>query len=139
TDFTKVTTIKAKHNGNSSNIYEVTDVNLTSVRSAGIVYYRIKQVDKDGRFILSGIKNVRLNVKDIAVSVYPNPIKDFANLTIDLEQDANTIITINDANGKQVKNIQTRLLKGANNKKIDMANLSSGSYLLKVQTPLETK
>lgn len=139
TDFKKLTTTKAKNNGNSSNSYEITDANLTSVRSSGIVYYRIKQVDKDGRFILSGIRNVRLNVKDMAVNVYPNPIKSYANLTIDLEQDASTIITINDATGKQVKNIQTQLFKGANNKKIDMANLSAGSYLLKVQTPSETK
>lgn len=139
TDFAKLTSIKAKNNGSASNSYDITDLNLTSVRSSGIIYYRIKQVDKDGHFIYSGIRNVRLNAKGMIVNVYPNPIRDFANLSIDLEQDANTIITINDATGKQVQNIQMQLFKGTNTKKISMANLSAGSYMLKVQTTSELK
>ena len=57
----------------------------------------------------------------------------------DLEQDAEATITINDASGKQVQNIQTQLFKGMNIKKINMTSFAPGSYLLKVQTPSEIK
>lgn len=138
-DFRKVNTVKPKHNGNSGNSYELTDLNLASIRSSGIIYYRIKQVDKDGNFIYSEIKNVRLNSKGIAIGVYPNPVKNYANLSIDLEQDAIATITINDAAGKQMQNIQMQLFKGMNNKQINMGGIAAGSYMLKVQTATETK
>lgn len=139
TDFVKFATTKAKNNGNSSNSYDISDLNLAAVRSSNIFYYRIKQIDKDGRFVFSEIRNVRISVKGLAVNVYPNPIKSYANLLVELEQDANVTITINDAAGKQLQNIQTMLFKGSNNKKINMENLSAGSYMLKVQTPTEIK
>ncbi|MBC7888653.1 MAG: T9SS type A sorting domain-containing protein [Ferruginibacter sp.] len=138
-DFRKVYTVPAKNNGNSSNAYVLTDLNLSAIRSSGIFYYRIKQVDKDGRFVYSEIRSVRLNSRGIAIGVFPNPIREFANLTIDLEQDASATISINDASGKQMKNIQMQLFKGANIKKINMASLAAGSYMLKIQTSEEIK
>ena len=138
-DFRKFTTVAPKNNGNSGNSYNLTDFNLLSVRSSGIFYYRIKQVDKDGQFIYSEIRNLRLNSKGIAIGVYPNPIREFANVTIDLEQDVDATITINDATGKMVQNIQMQLFKGLNIKKINMGTLAAGSYMLKVQTSTEIK
>ncbi|MEO6547601.1 MAG: T9SS type A sorting domain-containing protein, partial [Ferruginibacter sp.] len=138
-DFNNVKTITPKKNGLSSNSYDLTDVNLTDLRSAGIFYYRIKQYDKDGRFIYSETRSVRFTSKGIVMGVYPNPLKDFANLSIDLEQNTSATITVNDASGKQVQSIQTLLFKGPNTKKINMAAFASGSYLLKVQTPTEIK
>jgi len=138
-DFQKVYTVAPKNNGSSSNSYELTDINLSTVRSSGIIYYRIKQTDKDGKFVYTGIKSLRLNAKSMAVGVYPNPIRNFANLSIDLEQDSNATITINDASGKQVQNIQMPLFKGPNIKKINMGALASGSYILKIQTATETE
>lgn len=138
-DFKKVYTVAAKNNGNSTNSYALTDLNLSAIRSSGIFYYRIKQVDKDGHFVYSEIRNIRLNSKGIAVAIFPNPIREFANMTIDIEQDADAIITVNDASGRQVKNVQMQLFKGLNIKKINMQALSGGSYILKVQTSSETK
>lgn len=138
-DFKKVYTVAAKNNGNSSNSYTITDLNLSSVRSSGIFYYRIKQIDKNGDFVYSEVRSIRLNTNGIAIGVYPNPIRDFANVTIDIEQDVDGTITVTDASGKQVQYIQTQLFKGPNIKRINMANLASGSYLLKVKTPTEIK
>ncbi|MCW3090449.1 MAG: hypothetical protein JWP81_1518 [Ferruginibacter sp.] len=138
-DFKNVNTITPKHNGLSSNSYDLADVNLNELRSAGIFYYRIKQYDKDGHFIYSETKSVRLTSKGIVMGVYPNPLKDFANLSIDLEQNANATITVTDASGKQVQYIQTLLFKGPNIKKINMSAAAAGSYLLKLQTATETK
>ena len=138
-DFKTVNTVLPKNNGKSSNSYDLTDLNLPALRSAGIFYYRIKQVDKDGKFIYTNIKSLRLSTKAMVVAVYPNPIKNIANLTIDTEQDTKATITINDASGKQLQNIQMSLFKGANIKKIDMGTLAAGSYILQVQTASQTE
>lgn len=137
--FQKIATVAPKNNGSSTNSYDMTDNNISSVNSNGILYYKIKQVDKDGKMIYSPIKNLRLNAKPLTVGVYPNPVKGSANLSIDLEKDADATITITDASGKQLQNISTTLFKGANIKKINTASLASGSYLLKIQTATETK
>jgi hypothetical protein len=73
------------------------------------------------------------------IGVYPNPVKNVANLTIDLEQDADATITINDASGRQVQNLPMQLFKGPNIKKINMGGLAAGSYMVKIQTATELK
>ncbi|MBC7689918.1 MAG: T9SS type A sorting domain-containing protein, partial [Aquabacterium sp.] len=95
--------------------------------------------DKDGKFIYSEIRSVRLTANGLIVGVYPNPIKDFANVAIDMEQDAEATLTVNDALGKQVQTMQVQLFKGPNIKKINMASHASGSYLLILKTKAETK
>ena len=138
-DFKKVNTVAPKNNGSSSNSYNLTDINLAALQNAGIFYYRIKQFDKDGKFIYSEIRSVRLTANGLIVGVYPNPIKDFANVAIDMEQDAEATLTVNDALGKQVQTMQVQLFKGPNIKKINMASYASGSYLLMLKTKAETK
>lgn len=138
-DYVKFATVLPKNNGQSGNSYDLSDLNISSLRSSGVFYYRIKQVDKDGKFIYSEIKNLRLNSKGLAIGVYPNPVRSFANLTIDIEQDTDATVSITDASGKQVQLLQMQLFKGPNIKKIKMDNLATGSYMLKVQTATEIK
>jgi hypothetical protein len=138
-DFKTVYTVAAKNNGKSSNNYDLADLNLPALRSTGVFYYRIKQVDKDGKFLYTSIKSLRLTTKAMVMAVYPNPIKNIANLTIDSDQDTNATVTIIDASGKQLQNIQMPIFKGANTKKINMATLASGSYILQVQTATATE
>jgi hypothetical protein len=139
-DFKKVYTVFPKNNGSSTNSYDLTDANLTAQNaSGGIFYYRIKQIDKDGKFVYTSIKSLRLTSKAIALSIFPNPVKNFATISIDIEKDTKGTITINDASGKQIQNIQLALFKGSNIKKINLTNLAAGSYILKVQTATETE
>ncbi len=50
-----------------------------------------------------------------------------------------TSATLNDANGKQLQTIQIKGLKGKNTKEINMSNLPTGNYVLRVITGTETK
>ncbi|MEP7142578.1 MAG: T9SS type A sorting domain-containing protein [Ferruginibacter sp.] len=138
-NFKKVYTVSAKNNGNTSNTYDLTDLNLSSIRSSGIFYYRIKQVDKDERYVYTETRSLRLTSKQIVIGVYPNPVKSFANVSIDIEQNADATITINDAAGKLMQNIQMQLFKGLNIKKVNMEAFASGTYMLKIQTATETQ
>ena len=138
-DFTIINIINSKNNGNSSNSYDASDLNLSTISSTGIFYYRIKEIDKNGKFIYSETRKIRLSGKALAILTYPNPINHFVNLTIDIEEDASGILTIYDAVGKKIQLMQLELLKGANTKKINMANLAAGSYLIQLTTPKENK
>ena len=139
-DFKTAATIYPKNNGRSANTYELTENNLSSIASnAGIIYYRIKQTDKDGKFVFTEVRSIRLDGRAFAVSVYPNPIKNVANISVDVLKDADVAISIADASGKQLQNIQLKAIKGLNTTKINMANLAAGSYLLKVQAGTEVK
>lgn len=137
-DFKKVSLVAPQNNGRSSNSYTSTD-DLSTVNAASIVYYRIKQTDKDGNFVYSEIKSVRLDSKAIAASIYPNPVRGKANLSIDLTESTPVTITLNDATGKQVQIVQMKGLKGQNTKEINMSSLPTGNYVLRVLTGTETK
>ncbi|UEG50209.1 T9SS type A sorting domain-containing protein [Ferruginibacter lapsinanis] len=136
--FTKVATVAPKNNGSTSNSYNILD-NLSTVKNAGIVYYRIKQIDKDGRLTYSDIRSVRISASGIAIGVYPNPVKNTANLTLDLTEDAPVTINVTDITGKEVKRLSMNALKGLNVKSVDMSSFASGSYLIKVQAGADVK
>ena len=137
TDFKTISTIAPKNNGRSANVYTSSDADLSSIHS-GVIYYRIKQTDKDGQFIYTEIKSIRLDAKAFSASIYPNPVRGKANLSIDLTENSLVTITLNDANGKILKNIRVQGIKGLNKKEVDMSNLSVGNYLLRIQTATET-
>jgi Secretion system C-terminal sorting domain len=137
--FKKIGSVQARVNTGSVYSYYFTDLNLSSVQSSGIFYYRIKQVDKDGHFIYSSTKMIRVNNAGIVIGLHPNPVKNFANVSIDVIQQSDAGIMIYDMNGRQVKYIKARLSAGANIINIDISKLAAGCYMLKVQTPAENK
>lgn len=131
-NFTPVETILAKNNGIINNSYNLTDIKLSTLRSSGVIYYRIKQVDADGKTIYSEIKTVRLSGKNFGVRVSPNPAKTHTIATIDLEEASPIIINVTDIAGKRIKQIKMGGVKGENVKKVDLTGLATGSYMLKV-------
>lgn len=137
--FTTLATVVSSYNGRGNNVYSFVQDNLSAVRNSGVIYYRIKQIDKGGQSVSTSIKNVRLDGKAFAVSAFPNPIKSFTKLTIDLLNESRIIISITDATGKQVKGMQIQGFKGLNVKDVNLSNLSSGNYMLKVQAGAEVR
>lgn len=132
-DFTSIGTVKAYNNGRSSNIYNFTQENLSSIKAKGVIYFRIKQIDKDGKFVYTDIKNLRLNTKGILVGVYPNPIKQNTTLTFDLVVNSRVTYSITDASGKMIETYQVQGFKGSNIKTLSLGKYAAGAYILKVQ------
>ena len=103
-DFKKIVTIAPKNNGSSANSYHSTDVDLSSIRSSGVIYYRIKQIDKDGRFIYTEIKTVSLDGKGFSATIYPNPVNgNTIVLQMNLQKGSYTI-TLTNILGQQIMN-----------------------------------
>ena len=132
TIFNKINSFAKAVNLSNGNVYNYTDQNIAAAKSNGTIYYRIKQVDVDGRFVYSEIRSVKTSDKSSFVAVYPNPVEN----TTSIEVNAPTAVVItfslmgNDGKILQTNSIQA--VKGINIKTIAMNSYPSGSYLLKV-------
>ncbi|MCY7291503.1 MAG: T9SS type A sorting domain-containing protein [Ferruginibacter sp.] len=132
TTFEKVTTLLKLNNGSNGNVYSSLDKNISKLKNNGILYYRIKQIDTNGQFVYSEIKNIRLSEKIKLITAYPNPVRDVTTIEIDSPTQQDIVMNLITTDGKMLQTITIKANKGINIKKIGMNNYSAGSYLLKV-------
>jgi Concanavalin A-like lectin/glucanases superfamily/Secretion system C-terminal sorting domain len=102
--------------------YEFLDV--APPLGAGGAYYRLRQIDNDGKETLSKVVSVSMKSKG-KLAVYPNPVSH--HLTLDIESNDATDYQILNLLGKQV-------LYGKTMQQIDVSVLPQGAYFLKVGT-----
>ena len=74
TNFSKFGSLAKKMNSKLENSYEFTDFNIDQLNSK-VLYYRVKQVDKDGQFTYTSVRTVRLVNNTKGIGIYPNPVK----------------------------------------------------------------
>lgn len=124
-DFDKIATV----NASGKDKYSFVDENL----AAGINYYRIKAVDKNGKYKYSETKNVTHSNSKLEYSVYPNPAKSelvIKNLT------GNNTISLIDATGKVVLR-RTNVTNGLVT--LNLATLQNGFYNVVINNGIENK
>ena len=120
--FNPIGTTSSKDDG--TNNYSFTEFNTLN----GVVYYRIKQIDNDGRFGYSNI--IMLTNQPINQStIYPNPAKEFTTLQTNNSL-LNSKATLTEINGKiwQTINIAQAFTN------INLSGYTSGIYLLRTQS-----
>lgn len=118
-------------NGNSTTTlrYDFNDTRPLATSN----YYKLKQVDKDGRSTYSSVvvvKGSKLNTLSLA-GIYPNPANN--NLHVIVASPANNTIdlVITDLTGRVIKRQVVHLISGDNNVLVDVAKVLSGVYLIK--------
>ncbi len=84
TNFSKFGSLAKKMNSRQENEYEFTDFNIDQLNSK-VLYYRVKQIDKDGQFTYTSVRTVRLVSNTKGIGIYPNPVKDGFYLSIPTE------------------------------------------------------
>jgi uncharacterized lipoprotein YddW (UPF0748 family) len=77
-EFKNILSVNA-NDGSVSYNYKTVDYNLLE---NGTYVYRLKMVDKDGRFTFSDIKKITINNVTVDIAAYPNPIKSGGNLQL---------------------------------------------------------
>ncbi|MCZ2222219.1 MAG: T9SS type A sorting domain-containing protein, partial [Chitinophagales bacterium] len=100
---------------------------------AGNNYYRLKQMDKDGKSSYSNVvilKGDKANQVSIT-GVYPNPTRNTLNVNIASPSSERVSIVITDISGKVLVQQNVELNAGDNVKQIDVSRLSQGTYLIK--------
>lgn len=91
-------------------------------------YYRLKQVDADGRYNYSSIVQVQFS-RTLTYGLYPNPTK--GALYLSLNGDHKTVeVIITDVSGK---NVLRKILNPTNTIQMNLSHLPNGSYFIKVQ------
>ena len=132
--FTTIGYVNSKApNGNSNTVlsYEYVD----EKPFAGNNFYRLKQVDFDGKSTFSNIVLIKgSKVNSIVLSsVYPNPAKNLLNLVITSPAIEKVGIVVTEVSGRLVMTTkQNQLVSGDNNLTINVGTLLPGTYLIKV-------
>lgn len=96
-----------------------------------ISYYRLRQVDFDGKETLSKIVSVSQNTKGLT-RITPNPTSDKVNIQLnqnDVSNQAATVVLF-DMTGRQVLTQKTT----ASVVELDLSNLAKGMYVMTVQS-----
>lgn len=136
--FNKIDMLPKSSNTNT-NIYNYTDPNLSTLNKNGIIYYRIKQIDLDGKFVYSAVKNIKNTDRNSVIAMYPNPVKDITVLQIDAPEKMKISYELLSINGKILQTSNIDAVKGINTKMILMGNYTPGNYLLKITMGSEMK
>jgi hypothetical protein len=93
----------------------------------------LKQIDKNGRFTYSNIIAVNPSNNNInSVKAYPNPVTNHLNLLIHATRNNKAALMITDITGRIVLHQQLEVIKGNQNKLVDVSQLTAGSYYLTV-------
>lgn len=130
--FTTAGTVKG-HGFTSLDMYYSLNDDVTAINGA-VVYYRLRQVDIDGRSSFSKVVSVRLK-KSTDFTISPNPFSSYVNINIDWKNNETTVVKIFNMSGKEIfaKNIQ--LYKGTNYVQLnELSSLPSGNYLIQLNS-----
>ena len=133
--FATLAFVPTKANGGNSTSqlsYAYTDEHPPR-RSMG-AYYRLKQVDFDGKFTYSNVVFIKGEpFTELALSaLFPNPTRQLLNVVFQSPKAQQVQIIIADIAGKTVQQQTLQLQKGENNKTVNVAALSKGTYIVKV-------
>jgi len=115
-------------NGNSSHFLDYSYEHI--INHSGIVYYRLAQYDKIGRFTYSPLRTVNLQKEKGGLKISPNPVGNEFNLSIESLSDQKINILIHDITGKTIINKNISLVQGSNNINVDVNNLEKGLYVI---------
>lgn len=121
--FSQVGVVKGQVNSGEENRYAFTD----DKPFIGLNYYRLRQVDLDGKFEYSKIRSVNVtNSTNLEIS--PNPTQDYI-IFRGLEE--NSLFEIVDANGKTMYN--TKIEGTISELQLSVNNYPSGLYFVRTQ------
>ena len=119
-DFYDIGTVKSKGILSQTAEYDFTDVEPLK----GENYYRIKQVDLNGNYTYTDVKNINFENAS-AITIYPNPSSSHINVDgIDLA--SNPKISILDLSGKLIR----QFIPSTTPFNINIEKLAAGTYLL---------
>jgi len=126
TNWTRLTTVAARGNSNAPLQYSYND------EKAQGKFYRLKMVDRDGKFIFSSVCVANCGAKNWKASVYPNPVKDKFELAVTGLQKNNLEIEIVNAQGQKVWQERVSINTTSGKTSIPAATLSKGLYYIKI-------
>lgn len=131
-NWSEVAKVDGAGNSNTVRNYSTIDNNPYSKYT----YYRLKQVDNDGKYTYSDVvalqKNINSFGRDININIYPNPAYDYVNIEFKEVENELANVSIYDIAGKKLLSEDFYVIESP--KKIDINSLPVGIYTLKIRS-----
>jgi uncharacterized delta-60 repeat protein len=122
--FSSLSAVTASGNSAIFKNYSIVDANPLKT----INFYRLKMIDVDGKFIYSKIIAVKMDRDNIALQIFPNPVRDILFIQATGEN-VNATIQIVDVIGRRLKEIKVAL-NGNTSLSFEISTLPAGIYNL---------
>ena len=122
-------------NGNSNQVLNYSFNDERPLSSTG--YYRLKQIDKDGKYNYSQVVVLKSDRKGdfIVGNIYPNPVSSILNVSIESTKNAKVEIVIVNTLGMKVHQQSANLVTGQNIQTMNINRLAAGLYHVQMITP----
>jgi len=99
----------------------------------GLNYYRLQQMDYDGKSEYSNIVSVEMKNGGSGIHFFPNPATGSVTLALETDYSGEATLTLYDLTGKQMKTATLSLEGGAFRTDIGLGSLPTGIYMAQVQ------
>ena len=136
-DFIEIGQMSADNNENKN--YSLLS---EKIEQPEVVYFRIKQINKDGSVIYSDVAKVGQGIVDdlIIGQNFPNPFNPTTLIEFELVQDSDVEVKVYNLAGKEIALLHKGFLsKGVHQFMFDASGFSSGVYLYQITTPLSSQ
>lgn len=131
--FNTVANIAGKGNTSAETAYNLND-DITGVTSS-IIYYRLKQVDFDGKKSYSKVIGVRIKKANADFTVSPNPFTSHVNINLDWSKNENSVVKVFNMTGRELISKNVQLYKGTNYVPMtELSSLPAGNYIIQFNT-----
>jgi len=131
-DFSTIASINSKGIDGVKTEYTYTDKNIIELNSNKI-YYRLEQVDRDGKKTLSKIVLLELSNNGISVSLRPNPVHTNFELQINNMQSNQSLqVSIVNTQGKVILFESRAINTGLNTLTYNSASWPTGLYIIRM-------
>jgi hypothetical protein len=128
--FIKIGSVSAQENDYPTR-YTFQDAQLNK---AGVRFYRLKMIDKDGSFTYSYVRSLQFsNLRVGLLNIFPNPAGDKITISISAESTESVTLTISNMHGQKVMEKVWRVNQGINTLDQDIHNLAKSMYILSVK------
>ncbi|MDO7850333.1 right-handed parallel beta-helix repeat-containing protein [Hymenobacter convexus] len=131
TDFAKIGQVKGQGNAATPTAYALTDAGIGR-KAAGLVYYRLRQVDTDGTATYSPVRTVAFTATaaEPSISLFPNPATSTTQLDLTTLPAGTYQVSVLDATGRMVLSA-TR--EAGLSQALDVNTIASGTYTVLVR------
>jgi RHS repeat-associated protein len=130
TSFNQIGAVRSSDNNSQTmNTYQFTDYGIDKLNMANM-YYRLKQIDKDGNYTYSHTILLTYKQNNTGNSiVYPNPTPDLITILVGDNALIGSTAILYDINGRVLQNI--KITNGS--QQVNLSSFVNGTYIIKLK------
>lgn len=128
-DWVRIDNVTAAGNSNSDRNYQYLDL------EGGRAYYRIKQIDLDGKSVYTSVISANCAPMKTSVVLFPVPARDKLTVVVNSVVSTRTDLQVIDMSGKLVRRVPVQVNQGNNNFILNVNDLPGGQYMLTSSDP----